>query len=95
MCIHLDVLEKELVNLGVTETFRGKAWSKNCREWIYYDCLLNTKSLMKRLQLPAFIEVHTINDNKRGLEHGLVCTMCQDAIMGLHPDMAKGKRVVR
>jgi hypothetical protein len=40
MCEHLKPLENYLVDLGITETFRGQAWSKDCREWVYFACIL-------------------------------------------------------
>jgi hypothetical protein len=32
------------------------------------------------------VVIHENLDNKSGMERGLVCTECKDAIMGLHPD---------
>jgi len=35
--------------------------------------------------LPPFVITHENTDERSGTELGLVCTQCQDAIMGLHP----------
>jgi hypothetical protein len=76
MCEHLQPLENYLKTKGISETFRGKAWSDNCGEWVYFDCVLD---------LPSFVVTHENTDLKSGTELGLVCTKCNDAIMGLHP----------
>lgn len=85
MCEHLNPLEQLLKDKGITEVFRGQAWSKNCREWVYFDCVLETEALKARLNLPSFIITHENTDLKSGTELGLVCTKCSDAIIGLHP----------
>ena len=51
MCIHLKPLEDYLKKLGIAETFRGQPWSENCREWVYFDCVLNPESLKTKLKL--------------------------------------------
>ncbi|TAI47582.1 hypothetical protein [Flagellimonas allohymeniacidonis] len=95
MCEHLKILEEELLRLNIKETFRGQAWSKNCREWVYYDCVIDTKAIMARLHLPKHVHEHTNEDSKSGLEHGLVCSKCKDAIMGLHPINSEGKFIFK
>ncbi|WP_345949306.1 hypothetical protein ABDD95_20895 [Mucilaginibacter sp. PAMB04274] len=90
-CTHLRSLEKDLIHAGMRETFRGKAWSAGCREWVYFDCVLDTKALRNRYQLEAFIKEHRNDDPRSGLEAGLVCTLCQDAVMGVHPLHGNGK----
>lgn len=82
VCEHLLVLENELAALGIKETFRGQAWSTNCREWVYYDVVLNVDSLRERLQLRPTVTVHENLDERSGLEKGFVCSSCKDAIMG-------------
>lgn len=82
VCEHLRPLEQALLNAGIEETFRGQAWSLNCREWVYFDAVLNTGSLKERYAIPGCVEIHENTDPKSGLEHGFVCTLCHDAIMG-------------
>lgn len=82
VCEHLRPLEQALLNAGIEETFRGQAWSQNCREWVYFDTVLNTASLKERYAMPGCVEIHENTDPKSGLEHGFVCTLCHDAIMG-------------
>ncbi|SDP96250.1 hypothetical protein SAMN05428975_4192 [Mucilaginibacter sp. OK268] len=94
MCEHLIELERFIKANGIQETFRGKAWSDSCREWVYFDCLLDLTSLRNRFQFPAFILTHINDDNKSGMEAGFVCDLCKDAIMGLHPHFAKGKVII-
>jgi hypothetical protein len=86
MCEHLQPLENYLKAEKIPEIFRGQAWSDNCREWVYFDCVLETESLRSRFHLPSFVVRHENTDERSGTELGLVCTKCKDAIMGLHPD---------
>jgi hypothetical protein len=88
MCEHLQPLENYLKTKGIPETFRGKAWSDNSNEWIYFDCLLETETLKAKLHLPSFVVTHENTDLKSGTELGLVCTKCNEAVMGLHPRFA-------
>ena len=45
VCEHLAALEKELIAAGVPITYRGQAWSDNCREWVYFDCCLDRAAI--------------------------------------------------
>jgi len=94
MCEHLIKLENALKQRGMKETYRGKAWSNNCREWVYFDCQLDLTSLRKKFKLPSFVLDHVNDDNKSGMELGFYCDTCKDGIMGLHPHFAKGKQLV-
>lgn len=79
-CEHLRVLEQSLLDAGVRETFRGAAWSDNCREWVYFDVVLDTGAIAAHL--PECVRVHENTDPRSGLERGFVCGHCLDAIMG-------------
>lgn len=91
MCEHLYTLDHELKTKGIKETYRGQAWSKNCREWVYYDCILDLDKLQTRYDFPDLINRHVNDDMKSGTESGFVCSLCNDAVMGLHPDHSQGK----
>ena len=82
ICKHLQPIEAELIHLGIAETFRGQAWTKNCREWVYFDCYLDLASLRKRLALDPCVVDHTNDDPRSGCERGLVCNIHWDAIVG-------------
>ena len=45
VCEHLAALEAAILRAGVPETFRGQAWSQNCREWVYFACVLDRAAL--------------------------------------------------
>lgn len=92
MCEHLIELDSELKATGIKETYRGKAWSDNCREWVYYDCVLDLEKIEQRHKFPSFVERHRNDDNKSGMEAGFVCNICKDAVMGVHPHFGTGKR---
>ena len=91
MCEHLVRLDDELKNKGIQETFRGKAWSENCREWVYYDCVLSLDKLKKRFNFPDFVKVHINDDNKSGMESGFYCELCKDGVIGIHPYFGQSK----
>ena len=85
MCEHLAILEDYLKQKNIVETFRGQAWSDNCREWIYYDCVLSTEKIKDKLKLDPCVKTHEYMDIKIANELGLICMICHDGIIGLHP----------
>ena len=88
MCPHLAPLEKELIQSKVKELFRGKAWSDNCREWVYFDCIFSLDEVSSRFHFDEdIIKRHIHQARHEGSEAGFYCTLCQDAIMGYHPDV--------
>jgi hypothetical protein len=91
MCEHLEPLDQELKQRRIKETFRGQPWSNNCREWAYYDCLLDLESLQRRFNFASCVQVSVNDDSKSGLESGFYCESCKDGIMGAHPSVAQGK----
>lgn len=96
MCMHLKPLEDYLISEGIAETYRGQTWSENCREWVYYDAVLDPKKLKKRFQFGDPIVVWDYEDVKVGSELGLICNQCNDAVIGPHPNThyANGKRII-
>jgi hypothetical protein len=48
MCTHLKPLEDYLMVENMLEVYRGQVWTKNCREWIYYDAVLNPQKLKEK-----------------------------------------------
>jgi hypothetical protein len=36
VCEHLSALEQQMLSAGLRVTFRGQAWSRNCREWVFF-----------------------------------------------------------
>lgn len=86
MCKHLMPVETYLLAKGFKEIYRGQVWSNNCREWIYFNTILNPKQLIEQFQLDACITIHDYADIKVGSELGLFCTACKDGIMGYHPN---------
>src|SRR5690349_14364402 len=84
MCIHLAPLENYLRAKNIAEVWRGQPWTKNCREWIYFDCSFDAAGLKAKLGLDPVVEVHDYPDVKAGSEAGLFCTACKDGVMGLH-----------
>ena len=82
VCAHLRPLEQELISLGIQETFRGQAWTENCREWVYFYCVLDLATLRKRLALPYCVVEHINDDPRTGRERGFVCNQHHDGIIG-------------
>lgn len=85
LCEHLRPLEKEIIARNVAETFRGQAWSDNCREWVYFDCVLDLAALRARFSFAACVVDHEHRGTHDGQESGFVCEQCKDAVMGRHP----------
>ncbi|CAN5518197.1 hypothetical protein BH10ACI2_BH10ACI2_06840 [soil metagenome] len=83
VCEHLSALEHELIQNGAVELSRGSPWSKNCREWVYFDVFLDTTALIKRFDFGPEVEFHENTDPRSGLERGLVCSVCHDAVIGV------------
>lgn len=82
ICDCLRPLERAIIASGANETLRGAVWSRNCREWVYYDVILDTDALAARFNFPPSVTVHENTDPKSGLERGFVCNLHQDAVMG-------------
>lgn len=82
LCEHLCDIENELLKEGYKETFRGQAWTQNCREWVYFDVVLDVEELRDRYNLCSYIQLHENLDPKSGAERGIVCSSCHDGIMG-------------
>jgi hypothetical protein len=91
VCGHLRPLEDDLAAQGVKVTFAGQAWSSHCRHWVYVDAVLDCEALARRLRLPACVAVHANDDPRSGRERGLVCGDCKDAVVGVHPEDARGR----
>ena len=85
ICEHLAPLERELIENRIQETYRGAAWGESTREWVYFNCVLDTSSLRTRFHFPEFITVHENTDPRSGTERGFVCNQCLDGIMGKLP----------
>ena len=83
VCEHLVKLEAELIEAGIKETARGQVWTNNCREWVYFDIVLDTESISKRMNFAPCVRVHENLDQKSGTERGFYCEACKDGIMGL------------
>lgn len=83
VCEHLAALEKALLDRGAPVTCRGRPWTENCREWVYFGVILDAGAIRARFSLPPWVEVHENRDPRSGLEKGLVCTRCHDGVMGM------------
>lgn len=89
VCGCLAPIEGYLRGRGVLVADVGTPWSKNCRQWVYFHrVVLDAAGLIARFAPPASVVVHTHRGTHDGAEHGLVCNVHHDALMGLHPDLA-------
>ena len=75
-------LERTLIESGLKETYRGKTWSRNCREWVCFDVRLNVKTLRVRFDLGPRVHSHENTDTRSGIERGFAGSECDDAVMG-------------
>ena len=85
-CEHLLELENAILAAGFKETFRGAAWSQNCREWVYFDCVLPSPAIRAAFELAECVKDHVHLGTHSGQEAGFVCEVHHDAVMGRHPD---------
>lgn len=93
VCEHLSALEQEILTAGVRETFRGAAWTRNCREWVYFDCWLDLPALRARFTFAPCVVDHTHRGTHDGSEAGFFCETCKDAIMGVHDADKEGRLI--
>ncbi len=82
ICEHLRPLEQAIVARGIRETYRGKPWSMNCREWVYFECYLDLAAVRGAMTLADCVQDHVHRGTHDGEERGLVCAQCHDAIVG-------------
>ena len=94
LCEHLAPLEAELKSRGLRETYRGQPWTDNCREWVYFDAVLDLAALRRQVALAPCVADHEHRGTHDGSEAGFECQEHHDAIMGAHPDDARDLPVV-
>jgi len=86
LCEHLAPIDADLHEQGLAETFRGQAWSNNCREWVYFDAVLDLDAIRAHHPLAPCVQEHVNLDTHNGTERGLVCQVHHDGVMGLLPE---------
>jgi hypothetical protein len=89
-CEHLQSLEQEIKDRGIRETYRGKPWTTNCREWVYFDCFINLEAVRSRFALADCVEDHVHRGTHDGQERGFACSLCHDGIMGRYEPAPNG-----
>lgn len=82
VCAHLAAVEAALTARGSRETFRGQAWSERCREWVYFDAVLDREALRREFDLAPCVVDHVHRGIHDGREAGFVCTEHHDGVMG-------------
>jgi hypothetical protein len=85
LCKHLAELEQVLIASNIPITFRGQAWTSNCREWVYFACWLDRSAIRSQFSIADCVTDHDHQGTHDGQEAGLVCGICHDAVMGVHP----------
>jgi hypothetical protein len=58
VCEHLSELEQRMLATVLRVTFRGQSWSRNCREWVYFDCLLDRAAIRETIELAPCVKDH-------------------------------------
>ncbi|HKD79320.1 MAG TPA: hypothetical protein VKH81_06465 [Candidatus Angelobacter sp.] len=87
-CEHLRSLECAILSAGLKETFRGQAWSNNCREWVYFDGYIDPIAVREHFALPDCVKEHSHRGTHDGQESGFVCSQCWDAVIGAYEPRA-------
>ena len=83
VCEHLRPVEQAIQRQGIKETYRGQPWSDNCREWVYFDCYLDTAAIRTKIEFEACVKDHVLRGTHDGSERGFYCERCRDGVMGL------------
>ncbi len=89
LCEHLSELEAAILGRGIAETYRGQPWTDRCREWAYFNCLIDPETTREQFSLADCVRHHEHFGTHDGQESGFVCSKCNDAVMGLHPKSAR------
>jgi len=74
ICEHLRPLEEALIGRGYSVTYRGQTWTRNCREWVYFDCVLALADIRQNFAFDACVEDHVHRGTHEGSEQGFVAT---------------------
>jgi hypothetical protein len=88
VCEHLQAADKYVRDQGAHVISAGRPWSANCHVWIYFDAVLDCERLIKGLGLAPCVQIHDHRGTHDGSELGIVCTIHNDGIMGLHAEDA-------
>ena len=92
LCEHLRPLEIAMIARGMRETYRGRPWSMNCREWVTFDCYIDNEAVRRVMVLPDSVQDHAHRGTHDGEESGFVCHQCWDALIGSYepePDLPR------
>ena len=69
-CKHLIDLEQALINQGFKETSRGKVWSLNVREWVYFRVCFDMLVVRNQYRLDPCVVDHMHLGTHDGQEAG-------------------------
>jgi len=75
ICEHLRPLEQAMLARGIRETFRGQAWSMNCREWVYFDCFIDAASVRASFAMDDCVYEHLHRGTHDGQEASSVLSV--------------------
>ena len=89
-CEHLKDLEHELTARGFTGTFRGRVWSANAREWVYFNVCFDMPAVRAMFNFASCVVDHFHAGIFDGQEAGFECTEHKDAVRGVHPEFSRG-----
>jgi hypothetical protein len=95
MCRHLIELDNYIKRKGIKELFRGKAWSENCNEWVFYDRIIDIDKIKEKIKPDKCVTVHKYYDIKIANELGFFCSNCNDAIIGFLSINEHSKTVIK
>lgn len=94
VCSHLKPLKDHIESSGGKITYQGQAWSERCRQWIYFDVVLDCEKLKIKLNPDSCVKIHEHIGTHDGQEKGFVCDVHQDGIMGIHPKFATNEKQI-
>ncbi len=96
VCSHLAPLLDHARDSGATVAAAFESMAQSHRYWLYLDgVVFDTAALRQRFALPRTVIDHTELLTGPRPCHGFFCTDHRDAVLGLHPERARGARHLR
>ena len=93
-CPHLQLLERELREAGITTQYEGRVlWQDRHAAngwWLYFNCLLDRASLQRRLHLGEPLRYLEGDRLAGGHEAGWFCFECGSSITGVYRKYSHG-----
>ena len=85
VCPHLRPVAELLLRQAREITYFGTPWTRNCRNWVCFEGVIDVEALRRDLNLEPCVIVHRHRGTHDGSEQGFYCDEHHDGVMGAHP----------